>query len=505
MTSANPSDPHDPLLDALLAQTGEAVLVAKAEDCKILRSNARAQDLLGWKEGELKKMDLGQLWPEQSSKELSALIDSLSAPGQSARFEGFLEHRDGFPFSCEFTCSTVEAGEPFYLITFQDVSDTVQAREDIALRNIAIANVTSGVTVADARQPDLPLIYVNKGFQDITGYSAKEAIGRSCRFLQGTDRDQLELEHLRKCLRNGEACIVRLRNYRKDGSLFHNELHISPVYSEKGELTHFVGIQLDVTEQVKAQESLQRSEKRYRQALEQEKELNDIKTRFISMVSHEFRTPMTGIRASAALLRKYGDKLQEAKKERHLENIDVSLKRMNRLLDDVLFFSQAESDKVKVSLKPVDLATYMPAFIERFSPIHPDREILSDCRIPEGNPYLLDEHLLDHILQNLLGNAVKYSGGESPVTCTVDESKTHLRFSIRDKGIGIPEADQKRLFEAFHRAGNVGARQGTGLGLNIVRRAVELLKGEIEFSSTENEGSTFSVSLPKHTESKGNP
>ena len=110
---------------------------------------------------------------------------------------------------------------------------------------------------------------------------------------------------------------------------------------------------------------------------------------------------------------------------------------------------------------------------------------------------MLDTHLLDHILQNLIGNAVKYSTADSQVECIIEEKEDTLEFAVTDVGIGIPEADQDKLFEAFHRAGNVGTRQGTGLGLNIVLRAVELLKGNITFTSRENKGSTFIVSLPK--------
>lgn len=487
----------NPVFRALFEQTGEAVMLARADTLRILEANPSALSLLGYTPGELSTRTLIDISPRQNHEIIRNFIREASRHSGDRLLTTRLESQTGDPLPCELSLRPLALGKTdLLLLTFRDISERLRAMADIELRNIAIANVTSGVTIADARQPDLPLIYVNQGFLDITGYTAREAVGRSCRFLQGDDRDQPALDELRDALREARPCVVQLRNYRKDGSLFYNELHLSPVRNEEGELTHFVGIQLDVTEQVRARESLERSEERYRQALEREKELNEIKTRFISMVSHEFRTPMTGIRSSAALLRKFGEKLGEEKRVRHLSNIELSLKRMNRLLDDVLFFSRAEADKLQVSLKPIDPGAYFPKLIDSLAPIFPGRQIHFASTLPPGEKYLLDEHLLDHIFHNLVGNALKYSAAEMPVSCKVDRKTDRIEFTVTDSGIGIPERDQAKLFEAFHRAGNVGTRQGTGLGLNIALRAVELLHGTLSFHSRQDEGSTFIVSLP---------
>lgn len=364
------------------------------------------------------------------------------------------------------------------------------------LFSIAIGHVHSGVTIADARDPELPLIYVNPGFTRITGYSEAEAIGKSCRFLQGEERDQPGLRSLRAALNNGESCEVRLRNFKKDGTLFHNELHISPVRNRFGELTHFIGIQLDVTDRVLARESLERSERQTRLALQREAELNEIKSKFISMVSHEFRTPITGMHSSAALLRRSGDKLGKDKIERHLLNIETSLKRMNRLLDDVLFFSRSEADRIEVVRQPVDIVQYVEHFLESLNSIYPDRKTEVSNHLGNACEYYLDPDMLDHIFHNLIGNAYKYSPEESTVDLVMSRDDKFLEFRITDRGIGVPEKDQERLFEAFHRAENVGTRQGTGLGLSIALRATELLGGTLSFTSEQGTGSTFLVQLP---------
>ncbi|HSH09912.1 MAG TPA: PAS domain-containing protein, partial [Oceanipulchritudo sp.] len=302
--SGHLTDPPPAWFRALFEQAGDSVLIARCPTGEILEANPKAQESLARTALQLASLSLSDLVEADSALDFTKLSKQAAGADKVLHFTGKLLRQDMSSFPAELDLRNLDGG--YFLVTFRDISERVRALEDIELRNIAIANVTSGVTVADARQPDLPLIYVNRGFQEITGYSAREAVGRSCRFLQGDDRDQAELETLRQALREGQPCVVQLRNYKKDGTLFYNELHISPIRNEAGELTHFVGIQLDVTEQVRALESLERSEARYRQALEQEKELNDFKTRFISMVSHEFRTPMTGIQASAALLRKFG-------------------------------------------------------------------------------------------------------------------------------------------------------------------------------------------------------
>jgi PAS domain S-box-containing protein len=370
---------------------------------------------------------------------------------------------------------------------------------DPILLNEIMSNVTSGVTVADATKPDMPLIFINKGFEVVTGYRREEALGKNCRFLQGDLHDQPGLTVLRKALAKKEACVVRLKNFKKNGTLFHNELHISPVHDATGAVTHFVGIQHDVSEQVRTREALEESQMLLKQSLHKEKELNEIKSAFISMISHEFRTPMTGIKTSSALLRRYGHIFEEEKLQRHYNNIETSLTRMDRLVDDVLFFSRAEAGKLKIHRKPVNLKTYFESLQERMDQEFRHRTINYHYNLlPESEAtYMLDEHLLDHILQNLIGNALKYSTDTLPVDVFVDDQSTDLKFTVKDRGIGIPMDDQEQLFEPFHRARNVEARKGTGLGLNIAKRAAGLMDGGITFMSAESVGSTFVVNLPK--------
>jgi len=485
------------LFDALFEHSGEAVLVVDASTLSIAAANPIASHLLADDEESLLGTHFLDLGIDSNRSILEAFVQEFLATQEDNSLTIRLKNRMFRSIPCNLHFKSIDvSGNKHLLVTLQDLTERMRAKAEIEMRDIAIGNVESGVTIADARQKDLPLIYVNHGFEVITGYSAREAIGHSCRFLQGKDTAQPQLDVLRNCLKEGKGCVVQLKNYRKNGSLFYNELHLSPIFNDENELTHFVGIQLDVTEREEARKSLERSEKRYRQALQQEQELNEIKTRFISMISHEFRTPMTGIQASSALLKRFGDKLKQNKKTQHLENIENSLRRMNRLLDDVLFFSRAEADKLNVSRIEINIDAYFAKLLETLSPIYPDRVIHFKNLGTVSKSFLLDEHLLDHVFHNLIGNALKYSPPDKPVICTVSSDSSTLTFEIRDEGIGIPKVDQERLFDAFHRADNVGNRQGTGLGLNIALRAASLLKGSIYFSSVENHGSTFRVNFP---------
>lgn len=483
----------------LFEMANDALFVVDKNEGIVLQANRLAAEWTGRSAETLTGLRFAELLAASDRSRIESLLSenpkeepcvpltvSLAQPGEAGLF-----------LPCELTArSAMRDGDPVQVILLRDISRQVKVREELNLRDEAIASVGSGVTIADARLPGLPLIYVNRGFERITGYSAEEAVGRSCRFLQANDRDQKQLDVLRNALRTGQPCNVRLRNYRKDGALFWNELHISPVRTAAGELTHFVGIQLDVTDRVLDRARLEDSEKRVRLALEKEKQLNEIKTRFIRMVSHEFRTPMTGIGASAGFLRDHGDSVTREKRQRHFANIENALQRMNGMLDDVLFVSRTEADKVPFHPKPLRIGAYCENVFEELSAIHGDRRIKFAATLPPAATYLLDEALLNQILYNLLSNAIKYSPPDEPVWLSVSAEGEHLMLTVEDHGIGIPEADRKSLFEPFHRAANVGTIQGTGLGLHIARRSAELHSGSIRLCPEVDKGSRFEVILP---------
>jgi len=239
-----------------------------------------------------------------------------------------------------------------------------------------------------------------------------------------------------------------------------------------------------------------------RKAMEKEKELNELKSRFVTMVSHEYRTPLSTILFSAGLLEKYGFQWSEEKKQTHLQRIQTAVIQMRALLEDVLLIGKAEAEQIKFKPELMDLEKFCREIVEEEQERALNQRIITLKMTDLGlSKVWMDEKLLRHILSNLLSNAVKYSPTDSVVelelACLDDDSAACFR--IKDRGIGIPVADKERLFEMFHRGKNVGNIPGTGLGLAIVKRAVDLHEGEMTVESEEGVGTTFLVRLPLKT------
>ena len=499
-----------------------------------------------------------------------------------------------------------------------DITERKTTEESVRLRDRAMAASNNGIAIADATMPDLPIIYANPAFERITGYSAAEIIGKNCRILQGTDTHQLGVKKLRTAIEQGKSCSVIVRNYRKDCSLFWNQISISPVYDSNGKFTHYIGILTDITKSKQAETELLVSQERLqyllfsspgiiytckasedynatfisenvvammgyeareflkdsnfwlshihpedigqifverlnlfqqgehsheyrflhkdgtyrwvydqaklvrddagkeveivgyladitkrkqleqelRSALEKEKELNELKSRFISMTSHEFRTPLSTILSSSELLEHYRHKWTPEKQITHLHRIQTAVKHMTEMLNDVLVIAKGEAGRLYFRPDAFDLVEYCRYLVEESQLNVNNQHAIAYVRQYKSMPCCMDEKLLEHILSNLLSNAIKYSPTGSTVKLTLTCQQGRAIFEIQDQGIGIPPEDLPRLFESFYRATNVGNIQGTGLGLAIVKKCVDIHNGEITVTSKVGVGTTFTVTLP---------
>lgn len=231
------------------------------------------------------------------------------------------------------------------------------------------------------------------------------------------------------------------------------------------------------------------------QALAKEKELNELKSRFVSMTSHEFRTPLTAILSSAELLESYSATWHEEKKCHHLQRIQSQVKHMTSLLNDVLVMGKAEVGKLEYQPTPIDLFQWCRSLVEEIQLTTKTHAIVFHS---QGKVEIvqLDEKLLRHILTNLLSNAIKYSPTATEVNFDLMWEPNQIIFQVRDRGIGIPASDRENLFDSFHRATNVGNIAGTGLGLAIVKKAVETHQGKIWFETQVGMGTKFIVAIP---------
>ncbi|HET7765615.1 MAG TPA: ATP-binding protein [Burkholderiales bacterium] len=256
-----------------------------------------------------------------------------------------------------------------------------------------------------------------------------------------------------------------------------------------GRALRMTGVNVDIDDRKRAEAELLT-------AMQREKELSEMKSKFVSTASHEFRTPLATMLSSAELLEHYSESLGQDEKRNLLQTIQSSAKRMSEMIDDVLTLGRAESGVLKLNLGPTNLRELCSRVVSEFRIGQgKDHVITLDDRFDRLEA-LMDERLLRHILNNLLSNAVKYSPQGSEVTFSLERREEKAAFEIQDRGIGIPPEDQPRMFESFHRASNVENRPGTGLGLAIVKKAVELHGGEISLKSAVGSGTRFTVVLP---------
>jgi signal transduction histidine kinase len=248
-------------------------------------------------------------------------------------------------------------------------------------------------------------------------------------------------------------------------------------------------------EKRQAEAELIKSELR-RLELEKEKEFVELRERFISLVSHEFRSPLAVMYSSTQLLQRYADRIAPEKRVKYIKDIENQIRYMNGLLDDMLILGKAKAGKIEFDPTPHDLEAFCHDILEQIQVTDQvGHRFLYNVQ-GELHEVLVDERLLRHILVNLLSNAVKYSPAGTTVRLEITRQGHEGIFRVSDTGIGIPEEDQKRLFEPFHRAGNARDIDGTGLGLTIVKQAVEVHKGTIICESATGVGTTFIVNLP---------
>ena len=259
-----------------------------------------------------------------------------------------------------------------------------------------------------------------------------------------------------------------------------------------------IHVQQRTAELQKTVDQLEQAQEELRKALENEKELSELKSRFITMASHEFRTPLATIFSSSDLLKSFGHKFSEERKLQHLNKIQTQVKNMTLLLEDVLFMGKVEAGKLTLNITSFNLEVFCRELIDEISLADRRKHKLlfeshGDCSNVE-----MDCQLLRQILTNLVSNAFKYSPEKAIIQVNLICNNEQTIINIQDQGIGIPICEQHHLFEIFHRASNVGNISGTGLGLAIAKQAVELHHGKISFESEVGVGTSFTVSMPTY-------
>ncbi|MCQ6958760.1 PAS domain-containing sensor histidine kinase [Mucilaginibacter aquariorum] len=286
---------------------------------------------------------------------------------------------------------------------------------------------------------------------------------------------------------------------KKDGTQFPVEISLGHYQLDNEPLA--VAFVTDITERQRFNDELEAKVKErtleLTQSLEREKELNDMKSRFVAMASHEFRTPLSAILSSLTLVESYMKAEQEDKRKRHINRIRASVKNLTVILDEFLSLDKVEQGKVEIERELFDLYDFAEDLMEEVNGMLKQGQHIRFSYNGFRN-IMQDKRILRNILLNLLSNGIKYSGEQQTVHLDIDANVGDRKvvIKVRDEGIGIPHEEQKNLFSKFYRAKNATNIQGTGLGLTIVKQYVELLNGHISFRSEPNQGTTFIIEFP---------
>ncbi|PWJ59258.1 PAS domain S-box-containing protein [Dyadobacter jejuensis] len=375
------------------------------------------------------------------------------------------------------------------------------------------------------------IVKLNPKAVKLFGYTEQELTGKKIEVLipqrHAVDHQKHRAKYFNAPRARGMGGLLDLFAKRKDGSEFPVEVSLSPFKTSEGDFV--VSFIIDITDR-KTQESLiaqanqqitklneeledrvqrrtqelalaikkvEQSQEEVMRALKKERELNNMKSQFVTIASHEFRTPLATILSSASLIGRYQTSEEEDKRKKHVLRIKSAVTNLTEILNDFLSLGKLEEGQVKVVYVETDLPQYFGGLIE---------EIKGLCKKGQKIHFLhtgidavwLDKQLLKNIIINLLSNSIKYSEPDTNIQLHVEATEERIQITLQDEGIGIPDVDKDHIFDRFYRAKNAGNAQGTGLGLNIVHHYVELLGGSISFTSEMGVGTRFEVIIPNH-------
>lgn len=391
--------------------------------------------------------------------------------------------------------------------------------ENTALLKAIIDNAIDGIITINDRGI---IETINPSACKLFQRNPEEVIGKNISILMPSpDREQHD-SYINRYQHTGERHIIgigrEVSGLKRDGSVFPFRLAVSEVqFSGRKIYTGFIH---DLTREKAAEDKLKEyaahledlveertlslkesmhellmAKEEVSQSLEKEKELGQLKSMFVSMASHEFRTPLSSIQLSAVLIEKYAQEFNSPNIGKHIAKIKASVGNLTSILNDFLSLERLEAGKIEPVFELFDLVKFAEEITEEMQLVAKQNQNIIYQHTGTVSLYNTDQSLLRNCIINLISNAIKYSGENTFIEFNTEVTDKKLTVVIKDNGIGIPDTDQKHLFEAFFRAHNTGNIPGTGLGLNIVARYVRLLGGDIKFESRVNQGTSFTLSF----------
>jgi len=387
--------------------------------------------------------------------------------------------------------------------------------------------VSEGILVVNK---DQEIVATNQSTNDLFGYDKDELIGKKLDILIPKEFHNNHSSHFNKFVANSDKRQMGhgrdLFGLRKDGTRFPVEAGLNPFTIYDNE--YVMALVIDITvrkeyeQQIKTlntqleQKVVQRTEElnksieklegeinkrkeaehKIKESLRKERELNNLKTKFLSLVSHEFKTPLSGILTSSTLVGKYTQTEQQEKREKHLGTIQSKVKYLNNILNDFLSIERFESGKVSYKFSQFPLSKVINEVVYNANMLLKNGQAINYPQEIDEIIIEFDHKILELVLTNLINNAIKYSPENTTIDIKVKMQKDNLTIEVNDEGLGIPKEEQKFVFNRYFRAENVLLTEGTGIGLNIVKSHLESLGGSITFTSVEGQGSSFIIQLP---------
>ncbi|MEZ4776746.1 MAG: PAS domain S-box protein [Bacteroidia bacterium] len=533
----------DAALPVLFKVCEEGLLVIDAEGT-IIAANTHAESIFGYSEGNLRGNSMNVLIPPRfipahDQYHNKYFSDPHFRPmGKGRDLVGLRKNGEEFPVEISLNPISTLNGN-FVIAIAVDISDRKNHEKNLVRnKNLLTAIIESAVDGIITISKHGSIESANHAAEQLFGYEKGELIGQKINILMPEPYHSRHDGYIKNYTDTGEKKIIgigrEVTGLKKDGTTFPFYLSVSEV--DHGEEKIFAGIIHDLTHQKEAEAELKKysekleqrveartealaqaineleieikerklaeqalivHQKKIQLALEKERELNELKSRFVSMASHEFRTPLATILSSISLVTRYEGSEHLDKREKHINRIKSNVRHLTNILNDFLSLSKLEEGIIEINIETFDIVEWMHDLLEEIEEQKKEGQKFFYTYQGTESVVELDPHLLKNILFNLISNAIKYSQEYKEIHISTQVNETDLVLTIEDQGMGIPESDQPYMFERFFRAKNAINIQGTGLGLSIVKRYIDLMNGQISFSSIYGKGTIFTIQLPR--------